>query len=146
MVPSAPWLQQMQEMSLQLSHRELVLRNLPRELLRKLIFARVEPQEELLYLVGRSVVQLNLQVGPAGSQNRRVQLVQVVGGHEDNPAFLRPDPVQSVQQAREGYVVLVLLLGLSVFKEGIDIFKSNYRPLRSFFQHDHQSVVVHLTA
>jgi len=57
---------------LDVGHGDLVLREYLRELLGKFVLTMVESQEEILHLIRRSIVELNVIVSSSATQKGRV--------------------------------------------------------------------------
>ena len=78
-----------EQMPLQRGHAELVRRQCVGEGVCEKVLRREEPQEQLVHLVLGRETHLNAHVTPTGPDERRVQSLDVVGGHEDETALLR---------------------------------------------------------
>jgi hypothetical protein len=52
-------------------------------------------------LVAGRILEPELDIGAAGADQRRIEPIEVVGGHHDQPAFRGGDAVDRFEQARE---------------------------------------------
>ena len=115
----------LQEVALQLSHRNLELRKSLCEVVGQLILLWVESQEEPSHLGEAGVAEESMEVSPSRSQKGWVELLSVVGGHEQDSSLLGSDSVESVQEARErdSSSLITLVDRLSGNRDTVDIFK-----------------------
>jgi len=139
-----------EEVALQLGHVEFELWEVVGEFLALLwALVGVELEEEALHLLLRSVVQLDLHVSPPWPQQGWVQLLPEVGGHDENAALLRADPIQGIQKARKGHMLPPLLLLLdtsSFYEDGVNVFEEDDRLHGGAVKHGVEAVVVHVAA
>jgi hypothetical protein len=58
----------------------------------------IKPQKQRLHLLPAAERQLAADVYPAWPEQRIVELCNMIGGHEEELAFLRRDPVNCVKE------------------------------------------------
>ena len=72
----------MQEVTLQLGHRNLFFGKLSAKFLGQCLLAWVESQEEVGDLLVAGIVQVDMVVGSTWSQKRWVKFLAMISGHE----------------------------------------------------------------
>ena len=116
----------LQEVSLQFGHRELFLWQALGEVVGELLLLREELEEQALDHGEGGVAQLDVHVAATRSEQCWIELLFVVGSHEEDAALLGPDTVQGVEEAGEGYsTFLALLHRFSLNEYCVDIFQKN---------------------
>mmetsp|Transcript_7689 Transcript_7689/g.24424 ORF Transcript_7689/g.24424 Transcript_7689/m.24424 type:complete len:200 (+) Transcript_7689:707-1306(+) len=110
------------------------------------------PGEEALEhpprLVLRGLVHQDVDIAAAWPDERLVEAVLVISGHDDDAALLRRRSVERVQQAREGDaaspIPTLVLGGSTLNKDGVDILEQQHGPPRSRPEQLREVVVVHV--
>jgi hypothetical protein len=126
----------LQEESLQRGHGQFVGRKTCSEGSGQRLLAGIEAQEHPLHLVLGGQLQLQLHVAAARPDERWIELLDVVGGHEQQPTFLGSHAVQRVQQAAEGHrraasaPGVTSLGGGALHEDGVDVFQHDDGVLR----------------
>ena len=105
--------------------------------------------EHVQELVVAAVVDLLDEIHPARSDQSRVEPVEIVRGHEDDPTLGGRDAIDRVQEAAEGEPVGALIGRLRLRTElpadegGIDVLQEDDGVLRGVRQAVGQPVVAH---
>lgn len=94
-------LSMLQEMTLQLGHREFEFRESLGEVVCQVLLFRVEPQEEPHHLGVASIAEVSMEIGSTWSHKSWIKLFSMVGGHEQNSSLLGSNSIKSVKKTRE---------------------------------------------
>ena len=112
------------EMLLEFGHGDLSVRECTGELLGEHLLLTMESQEELLHLVVRRVVQLDLLISSTRAQKSRIEPFSMVGSHEQDAAFLGTHTIKGIEESGERHLPAsaLLLHRRSFHEDTVNIF------------------------